>query len=476
MRRITLPRIGTHSAWREAARGLLAEGVAPSDVLWSTDPTECDLFAAPAPAPAKGQISVPRSFADLASDAVWHSDPQRFARLYALLVRVAEKPVLMTDRGDAEIARLQGMAKAVRRCAHKMTAFVRFREVSPPDASRRSFVAWFEPTHHTLEPTSTFFARRFGDMDWSILTPDINAHFRDGTVSFAPGQPRPPLPEDATEDLWRTYFANIFNPARLRIQAMQSEMPKKYWHNMPEADLIPGLIAGAGAKVQQMRAAAPTLAPAFAANAQNMVAERPLPVTDPDILSAQMNACTRCPIHANATQAVPGEGPLSAPLMIVGEQPGDAEDLAGRSFVGPAGQLFDRIAAEAGLDRKAAFVTNAVKHFKFRPSGKRRLHQTPNAHEIQHCRWWLDLERKLVQPQLLLALGGTAAEALTGSRKDLMQRRGRIEETQDGLPVFLTVHPSYLLRLSDPVQRSEETDRFRDDLRAANSLLSKLIG
>src|SRR5690606_1466058 len=133
------------------------------------------------------------------------------------------------------------------------------------------------------------------------------------------------------------------------------------------------------------------------------------------LLRRQLSDCIRCPLHRQATQAVPGEGPADAALMIVGEQPGDQEDLAGRPFVGPAGRLFDAICAAAGLDRGAAYVTNAVKHFKFVPRGKRRLHQRPNSGEIAHCRWWLDHERALVRPRLILALGATAAEALTGS-------------------------------------------------------------
>ena len=134
-----------------------------------------------------------------------------------------------------------------------------------------------------------------------------------------------------------------------------------------------------------------------------------------EALKAEASACTRCPLHRDATQVVVGEGPRDAPLMVVGEQPGDQEDLAGRTFVGPAGQLFDRLAEDAGLDRDRAFVTNAVKHFKFTPRGKRRIHQRPDAGEVQACRWWLDLERELIRPKLILAMGATAALSLTGN-------------------------------------------------------------
>ena len=152
--------------------------------------------------------------------------------------------------------------------------------------------------------------------------------------------------------------------------------------------------------------------------------------------------------------------------MIVGEQPGDLEDLEGRPFVGPAGQLFDEVAAQAGLDRARAYVTNAVKHFKFTARGKRRIHQSPTQGEIQHCRWWLDLERAQVKPRLILAMGATALDSLTGDRRGLLTRRGGIEQTAEGTPVLVTVHPSYLLRLP-ATERAPAEAAFEADLRRA---------
>ncbi|MGR3627473.1 MAG: UdgX family uracil-DNA binding protein [Limimaricola sp.] len=479
MPHIALPRTETDTAWRAAARGLLARGVPPEEVTWSRGNAAQDLFATPpeAVAPARSTIKVPRDFVDLAKTVVWHSDPERFARLYAVLWRLRHEKRLMEDRGDAGLAKLRAMEKAVRRDRHKMTAFVRFREIGAPDAARRRFAAWFEPTHYTLEPTAPFFARRFADMDWMIATPDLTAVFEDGKLGFADGQPRPDIPEDATEELWGTYFRNIFNPARLKVGAMTSEMPKKYWKNLPEARHIPEMIASAESRARAMQDAAPTLPPLRAAKITERLAapdvRRPV-ADDLDQLSADENACTRCPLFENATQAVPGIGPRDADLMVVGEQPGDQEDLAGRPFVGPAGQMFDRIAKESGIDRVQAFVTNAVKHFKFTPRGKRRIHQNPSTSEIKACRFWVQSEIALVRPKLILSMGGTAAESLTGSRKGILARRGTIEATEDGVPVFLTVHPSYLLRLPDPALRDEETDKFRADLRAAQAHLEEL--
>ena len=467
MHRVVLPRIGTGEAWRDAARGCLASGHRPEQILWAMEGGADDLFGAgSAPAPrgtsASKQFTVPRGFLDLAQSVVWHSDPERFARLYALLWRLQDNPRLLADRGDAAVAQLRQMQKAVHRCQHKMKAFVRFREIGDPSAKRRTFAAWFEPTHHTVEPTAGFFQRRFSEMDWHIITPDVSASCVDGKLSFAVELPTPDLPEDASEALWTTYFCNIFNPARLKVKAMQSEMPKKYWANMPEARAIPELISSAPERMRAMAEAAPT--------APSLRAERIKQAVDHPPEETGLAGCTRCPLHLNATQAVPGEGPADASVMVVGEQPGDAEDLAGRPFVGPAGQLFDRIAGEAGFDRTTAYVTNAVKHFKFVARGKRRIHQRPISGEVQRCRWWLDQEIALVKPKLIVAMGATAAEALTGDGAGITRRRGCIEEGLHGVPVLITVHPSYILRLQDGVARVEAHTALRSDLSRAVTL------
>ena len=472
---VSMPARGTASAWREAARGLLANGVPPDEVIWRYDDALADLFSdAPPPAAEGPTFNVPKSFVDLAATVCWHADPERFARLYALLWRLKDRPSLMGDSGDAGLAKLRAMEKAVRRDPHKMTAFLRFREVEP-GATRRRFAAWFEPAHHIVEPVAPFFARRFGDMDSMIATPDLTAIFEKDRISFARGQPKPDLPEDATEDLWAVYFRNIFNPARLRVKAMQAEMPKKYWKNMPEAAQIPGMIATAEARARAMQAAAPTRAPARAARiTERLRKTEETPMGDElEGLRHEAAGCTRCNLYENATQVVMGEGPHDAPLMVVGEQPGDQEDLAGRPFVGPAGQLFDRMAGEVGLDRQKAFVTNAVKHFKFTPRGKRRIHQRPDAGEVSACRWWLEAERQLVRPKLILAMGATAAASLTGSGTRIGARRGQFEAADDGTPVLLTWHPSYLLRVPNAAARDKAEREFRADLERTRDWLAE---
>lgn len=176
--------------------------------------------------------------------------------------------------------------------------------------------------------------------------------------------------------------------------------------------------------------------------------------------------CTRCHLYKHATQTVFGEGPVDAPLMLVGEQPGDQEDLQGRPFVGPAGQMLDRALADAGIRRDAAYLTNAVKHFKFEPRGKRRIHSKPDAGEISACRWWMEQELRLVRPKVIVALGATAARALFGKVMTISRTRGKPHDLAEG-EGWITVHPSYLLRIPEAKRKAEEYDRFVADLRAA---------
>lgn len=459
---IALPETGTFAAWRTAARDLAGRGVAPGGIDWRLGEAPRGLFdgdsAAPGPVRA---IAVPAAFLDLAQTVIWHRDPQRFARLYALLVRLADQPRLMGDGADAAVRSLRAMAQAVRRDLHKMHAFLRFHEV-PADGPRRAFAAWYEPYHRIVEPAAPFFASRFTDMDWTIQTPDGRADFRDGALHLGPAGPRPAVPPDATEALWTTYYRHIFNPARVNPQVMRQHMPQKFWKNMPEAAAIPDLIAGAEARVRAMRDAAPL-------PMRETVAPGPEAATLEEA-RALARDCRRCGLCMAATQTVFGEGCATARLMVVGEQPGDAEDRAGRPFVGPAGAVLDQALAEAGLDRQALWLTNAVKHFKFTPRGKQRLHQNPDRGEIEHCRWWLDLERRLIRPRVTLALGGSAARALTGQSARLAARRGATETATDGGLIRLSWHPAAILRQPDVGRAAQMRAELTADLAEAARL------
>jgi DNA polymerase len=463
--------------WREAARALALAEVPPDRIAWQVGPSQ-SLFgqAAPLPAPTRPAFSVPKPFLDLAGAVICHSDPERFALLYALLTRLAGQRRAMEDRADPLVQRLERMAKEVRRDAHKMHAFVRFREVEDEGGPR--MVAWFEPDHHIVRREAGFFVRRFASMRWSILTPELCIHWDCETLTESPGATRADAPEgDPVEETWKTYYASIFNPARVKIKAMTKEMPKKYWKNMPETALVGELIAGARAReldmVERSRAKAipesgHDLELALVGEQQARQSERLLEpggnaLAAWEALLAEVKACTRCPLYGPATQTVFGEGPLDARIMFVGEQPGDQEDLAGRPFIGPAGQLFDRALAEAGVDRSATYVTNAVKHFKFEPRGKRRIHSKPGGPEIDACRWWIEQERQLIRPPVTVALGATAARSLFGKTVTIGAMRGKPHQAMDGGETWVTVHPSFLLRVQD--RQEEEYARFVADLR-----------
>ena len=461
MRLITLAEPDDFDAWRDAARALAADDVPPDQAVWQVGGDPTDLFApsasptpaSPATAPA---FSVPRVFIDLARKAILASAPERFALLYTLLFRLRTAPKLMEDQADPLVRRIERLAKEVRRDIHKMRAFLRFREVQDADGPR--FVAWFEPEHHIVRANAGFFVERFASMRWSILTPELAIHWDGKRLTQGPGASKGDAPEgDPVENVWKTYYAAIFNPARLKVGAMLKEMPRKYWKNMPETALVPQLIAGAQARESGMMTKARTqiggnVAPAWEA------------------LRDEAAGCTRCPLYRDATQTVFGEGPLDAAMMAVGEQPGDQEDLAGKPFVGPAGQMFDRALAEAKVDRDRVYVTNAVKHFKFEQRGKRRIHARPNAGEIEACRWWIDQERALIRPRVTLMLGATAARSLLGRTITISKERGRAIDLGDGAIGWVTVHPSFLLRLPDRAAAEEEYAKFVEDLRSAWAL------
>lgn len=438
--------------WRRDARTLALAGISPADIVWQVGETPVDLFAdIPVTPTAQAAFSVPRPFLELAETAILHRDAERFALLYTLLLRLLSQPGLIEDRADPLIRRLEHMAGSVRRDIHKMRAFLRFREVAEADTTR--FVAWFEPEHHIVRANAGFFVRRFPNMRWSILTPELSLHWDGDILSEGPAARREDAPgDDPIEAVWKTYYASIFNPARLKPGMMLKEMPRKYWHNMPETALVPQLIAGAQARESGMIRTARAAPPTNIEAAWNALRE-------------EAAGCTRCDLHRYATQTVFGEGPLDAEIMLVGEQPGDQEDLQGRPFVGPAGRVLDQALDAAGIDRGKVYVTNAVKHFKYEQRGKRRIHQRPLTSEIKACKWWIEQETLLIRPKVTVALGATAAQSIFGRTMKIGESRGRALDLPDGGEGWITIHPSYLLRMQGDVEA--ERARFVDELRMA---------
>jgi DNA polymerase len=474
MRRVRLTSLNDFGEWRLAARALLLQGTRPEDVVWEDPAAAVDLFAEvedrPADVATRAVGVVPPRFIELAEAAICHRETMRFGLLYRLLFRLQKDRDLIEVRSDPDISKLYRLASEVRRDSHKMKAFVRFRE----DEAR--FAVWFEPDHYTLERTAPFFVRRFASMQWAIFTPYRSAAWDGDKLVFGDGTRKQDAPRsDAMEEVWRIYFASIFNPARLKVSMMKSEMPVKSWRNLPEATLIPSLIRGAKEVEDDMVARAATEPPArhVRAETRKVDAEEAAEITSLADARAAVQGCRRCPLYEYATQAVFGEGPRSAEVMFVGEQPGDQEDLQGKPFVGPAGQVLDKALDKVGIDRRRVYVTNAVKHFKYEPRGKKRIHQKPNAGEISACRFWINLEREFVRPKLIVALGATAVQSLMGKAVSISSLRGKKVELPDGGTLIVTVHPSYLLRMPDRDKAAEERERFEHDLRAAKAFIDR---
>ena len=471
MRTVTLPAPDDFDAWRDAARPLAAAEIPPDDVVWQVGDAPTDLFAGESvahEARASPGFTVPRPFIDLARNVVLANDAERFALLYTLLFRLRREPRLVEDRADPLVRRLDGLAKQVRRDIHKMRAFLRFREVDEDGTPR--FVAWFEPEHHIVRANASFFVNRFASMRWSILTPEVSLHWDGKALSEGPGATKADAPEgDPVEAVWKTYYASIFNPARVKIGAMLKEMPRKYWKNMPETALVPQLIAGAQAREAGMIQASREAKMIETAARQDVGGNSRIAW---EALREEAAHCTRCHLYKHATQTVFGEGPVDARLMFVGEQPGDQEDLAGKPFIGPAGQVFNRALGVAEIDRETVYVTNAVKHFKFEQRGKRRIHAKPGAGEIEACRWWIEQEQMLIRPQVTVALGATAARSLFGKVVTIGKERGRVLTLPDGGQAWITVHPSYLLRIDDKARAEDEFGLFVEDLRKVKAALA----
>ncbi len=435
MQRIVLDGETDWQGWRSATRALVLAGVPPEDVRWSVRAHPDD--ASQELPEGTGGFNVPRALVSIAALAFQARDPERFALLYRLISRANAGEKLLEQKDDPELRRAQGLAYAVRADAHRMRTLLRFMQV---EGGR--YLGWYAPAHYVLEANAQLIARRFPNLICSILTPDGSAHWHDSAPRFGAGLAH--VGDDvALAEWWHAHHAKLLREAQRDTSVPEAEA-------LDEAPRPPDL---------------PPLGPVVLP-----------PHTDTQLLEAAREAgeCHRCHLHEPATQTVFGEGPGSALVLFVGEQPGDQEDTIGRPFVGPAGQIMDRAMEEAGIDRRTIYITNAVKHFKFTPRGKRRIHQTPEAPEIQACRFWLDVERVQLQPKLLVLMGGTAARAVMGRQVTITRERGRPFKLEDGQMAFVTVHPSFLLRVPDEDAKAREYAAFVRDLTAVRKLMETM--
>ena len=458
MKRVRLTALNDFTEWRLAARALLLEGTHPEDVIWEDPAAAVDLFAEPEERPAdvaaRAVGVVPPRFMELAEAAICHRETIRFGLLYRLLFRLQKDRDLIEARSDQDISRLHRLASDVRCDSQKMKGLAGFGE------TEGRFAAWHEPDHYTLERTAPYFVRRLPGMKWAIFTPYRSAASDGRRLILGAGTRKREAPlSNATEGTWHSYFASIFTPD-----------PR----NLPDENLIASLVRSTRHAEDEMAARTQPAAPLRDRHeARESDAKEAAEITSLAAARAAVQGCRRCPLYQHATQAVFGEGPQSAEVMFVGEQPGDQEDLAGKPFVGPAGHVFDTALDTVGIDRRRVYVTNAVKHFKFEPRGKKRIHSKPNAGEIAACRFWVNLEREFVRPKLIVALGATAVYSLLGKAASIASLRGKKLELPDGGTLLVTVHPSYLLRMPDRDKAHEELKRFEADLRTVKAFIDR---
>jgi probable DNA metabolism protein len=420
------------TGWRRATRALVLAEVDPADVIWALGPGDDTLPA------VDGTFAVSRALVALAAQAFQAREAERFGLLYALVWRAHHSGLDLANEGDLDLRIAKRWALAARADAHRMRTLLRFAPSTFHGESH--FIGWYEPDHFVLEANARLLARREPEHQFTIVTPDGTAHRGPAGLRFGSGLRNPGDDEtlltwwDAHQD---TILAAAHDGGGLPEAEELDEVPR------PLDQTPPGQLVLSTSQTSATRD-----------------------------LTREARGCERCELFGPATQTVFGEGPRDARVMFVGEQPGDQEDVIGRPFVGPAGQLLDEALEEAGIDRRLIYITNAVKHFKFTPRGRRRIHQSPSPREIDICRFWLDAERTAVNPALLVLLGGSAGRAVLGRPVAVTRERGRPFQLPDGGTAFLTVHPSYLLRQPDETSRAREYATFVRDLIAVKELIS----
>ena len=418
----------------------------------------------------KPQVS--KQLLTLAEKVACHRASDRWNLLYRIVWRInTTQRHLLEIRTDDDVIRLFKFEKEVRRDAHKMKAFVRFRKVIRDE--EEFYIAWHRPDHRIVRLVAPFFSRRFNGMNWTIMTPNESVVWDQSKLIYGEGLPRNAAPDsDELEQLWKTYYANIFNPARVKVKMMKSEMPVRHWSTLPEAEIIADLLADAPRRVEEMIKSHE----GFVETAQSFIPQPPEPPTL-SVLRDAAAACKACDLYSDATQVVFGSGPEDARIVIVGEQPGDQEDLAGQPFIGPAGKVLSKALTAAGIDRDAIYLTNIVKHFKHKLTsspgqsrGKRRLHQKPNAREVRCCRPWFDAEwANLSEATVLVCLGGTAANAIITPGFKITKQRGQWHATDYCDQTIASWHPSAILRSVDQTSSQQKFQQLVADLALAKT-------
>lgn len=484
---ISLPTPSSFAAWKDCVRSLLTRGVIPSSIHWVSSESSLPLFPDQATEEnaTKKQLAVrmPPAFIQLAENIFYHASPTKWDILYSLAWRIhsGERKLLWLASDDA-VSAANRMAKQVFRDAHKAKAFIRFLPTSEkatlspllgtalaqtPDS--RIGMPWFlsfhDAEHRVLSLVAEFLRDRFNNMNWLVSTPHESLSWNGLELQFAKAicpslLQNAQTQSDEFEQLWKTYYASTFNPARLNRRMMLSEMPMKYWRYLPEAPLIDGLINEADSRRESMTSHA-------SSQARSSALARVADCSTLSQIVQELQHCQSCELHCDAKRVVPGEGSQSAKIVFIGEQPGDKEDQNGRPFVGPAGAILRKSLLEIGFSISDLYFSNVVKHFHFEQKGKVRLHLRPKQTHIRACSPWLHQELRIIRPSIIVCLGATAAKSIIGSDFKLTKDRGTWRNTDFCASTMATFHPAALLRIPDEKVRSECVAKFREDLARA---------
>lgn len=422
----------TFLSWREKARQLLSKNIHFDDVEWITDEHGMLFGDFWQDIEVNSTPRVPREFLDLALSVSAYRDNSTWSLLYRSLYRLVFLDQRLLDNPlDTDVMELHSRAKLVSRDIHKMKAFVRFKEVQSEEGT--IYMAWHRPDHRIIRLAAPFFKDRFNGMKWVIMTEDETANWNGEELTFTEGVPKEKAPQfDDKEDLWKTYYRAIFNPARIKISAMKKELPVRHWKTLPETELITGLIQEAPERLEEFY-----LSQRKAPDVQYSSLE--------DMNEALMK-CRACGICEKATAPVKGSGPKQAEVLVIGEQPGNEEDLQGLPFVGPAGNVLNEALKQVGILRQDLYLTNAVKGFKYLPKAHMRWHKGASISEITTCKSWLKKEIELVRPKTIVCLGRSAALSVIGKMVKIEDVRGRWFESAFGTKTIILPHPASILR------------------------------
>lgn len=445
--------------WREQARTYLREGIPPENTHWGQG---FHLFQeTPKSLKSVAFPKVPAEFFKLARLMACARFDGRWTLLYRLLFRLNhENPYLLKISIDPDVQHANQLAKSVERDIHKMHAFVRFKKVEKDNLE--TYVAWHQPEHLIIELATPFFVRRFGDKPWSIFTPDASAHWDLQELKFSEGLSQNEFHHrDDFDDLWKIYYRSIYNPARLKIKMMKSEMAPKYWSSLPETDIIHELIRDTPKRLQNI------------SQSEHSQAQIPENASWSELRqSAQY--CKACPLALHTQNTVFGEGDLSSKLMIVGDFPEKPEDLQSKVFTGPTEEILNEALKAAGLCREKVYITNAVKHFKQDTDQKSQNHFKAGGSEIHACKPWLEAEIALIQPKVILALGITAGISLYGRLVRIQDELTKPHHTSSyASTLLISWHPAVIFNAPSTEEKQKRFQDLVNSLRLADQMGDK---